>query len=108
MREVKHFARLEGVWLKGCWTAPAVTTMWSTIWHHLEPYLRTVTKRKNGKESDKQSRQGQIAWRTCYNKLIQEGKTVVPLKIVKVCDTYVCVRVDKVAWVGPGMGTTHD
>ena len=83
MREVEHFARLEGVWLEVRWTVPAVTKMWSTIWRHLEPYLRTVTTRKDGKVTDKKSRQGQIAWRTCYNKLIQDGKKIVPSKIVR-------------------------
>ena len=45
--EVDYFARLEGVWQENCWTKSAVTTMWSTIWHHLEPYLRTITTREN-------------------------------------------------------------
>ena len=82
MGEVKHFARLEGVWLEVCWTVPAVTRMWSAIWPRLEPYLRTQTMHKNGKISDKKSRQGQISWRTCYNKLYQDGKNGLPSKSV--------------------------
>ena len=74
MREVEHFACLVGVWLEGRWTVPAVTKIWLKIWRHLEPYLRTVTTRKDGEVTDKKSRQGQISWRTCYNKLIQDGK----------------------------------
>ena len=49
MGEVEHFARLEGVWLEVCWTEPAVTRMWSTIWPHLEPHLRTQTVKKMAK-----------------------------------------------------------
>ena len=52
MVEIKHFARLKGIWLDGGWTLVAVITMWSTIWRDLEPYLRTVTKGKNGKSVD--------------------------------------------------------
>ena len=59
-----------------------MTNMWSTIWRHLGPDLRTVTTRKDGEVTDEKSRQGQISWRTCYNKLIQDGKIFVPSKIV--------------------------
>ena len=86
MRRVKHFAQLKGVLLEGRWTAPAVTTMWSTIWRHLEPYLRTVTTCKDGKVTNEKSHQGQIAWRTCYSKLIQDDKTCAPSKIVMARD----------------------
>ena len=43
MSEVEHFARLEYVWLKSCWTISATTTIRSTIWPHLQPYLSTLT-----------------------------------------------------------------
>ena len=86
MREVEHFARIEGVWTEGRWTSPAVTRMWSTIWPHIEPNLRTLTKRKNGEISDEKSRQGQIAWRTCYNKLMRHGKNWVPSRNVNARD----------------------
>ena len=85
MREVEHLARLEGVWLEGNWTSAAVITMWSTIWRYLEPYLRTLTK-KNGKVSDDKSRRGQISWRTFFNKLSENGKDMVPSKIVRARD----------------------
>ena len=49
MGEVKHFARLEGVWLEARWTEPDVTRMWSTIWPHLKPYFRTQTVKKMAK-----------------------------------------------------------
>ena len=42
--------------------------------------------RKDRKVTNEKSRQGQIAWRTCYNKLIQDGKIFVPSKIVGACD----------------------
>jgi hypothetical protein len=80
MREVEYFARKEGVWLEGRWTSPAVTKMWSTIWPLIEPNLRTLTRCENGEISDEKSRQGQIAWRTCYNKLLRHGKNWVPSK----------------------------
>ena len=50
--EVEYLARLERVWHQGRWNLGAVTTMWSTMLHHLEPYLCTLTK-KNGRASDK-------------------------------------------------------
>ena len=80
MREVEHFARIEGVWLEARWTSPAVTKMWSMIWPHIEPSLRTLTQHKDGEITDEKSRQGQMAWRTCYNKLIRHGKNWVPSK----------------------------
>ena len=85
MREVEHLARLEGVWLEGHWNSAAVITMWSTIWRYLEPYLRTLTK-KNGKVSDDKSRRVQISWRTFFNKLSENGKDMVPSKIVTAPD----------------------
>ena len=47
--------------------------MWSTIWHDLEPYLRTVSKGKNGTLNYEKSRRAQLAWRTFYNKLYKNG-----------------------------------
>ena len=47
MVEIKHFARKKGVRLDNGWTPGAVITMRSSIWHDLEPSLRTVTKGKN-------------------------------------------------------------
>ena len=75
MRQVEHFARMEDVWVDGrCWTGPDVTQMWSTIWPRLDPFLRTQTVCNNGEVSVEKSRQGQIAWRTCYNKFVRHGK----------------------------------
>ena len=82
MREVEYLARLEGVWHKGRWTSGAVTTMWSTIWRHLEPYLCTLTT-TNGRVSDEKSRRGQISWRTLFNKLRRRGLDMVPSKTVR-------------------------
>ena len=58
MREVKHFTRIKDIWLKACWTPPAVTKMWSTIWPHIELNLRTLTQHNNGKITDEKSHQG--------------------------------------------------
>ena len=69
MGQVEHFARLDDVWIDGRWTGPDVTRMWSTIWPRLDPFLRTNTIKKNGEISVEKSRQGQMSWRTCFNKL---------------------------------------
>ena len=70
------------VWLDHGWTTATVTTMWSTIWLLVDPYFRTQTVRKNGETSEDKSRQGQISWRTFYNKLIKDGKNWLPSKNV--------------------------
>ena len=80
MREVEHFAKLEDVWLDGKWTAADVTKMWSSIWSRIEPFMRTLTPRKNGGVTAEKSRQGQIAWRTVYNKLLRHGRKWCPSK----------------------------
>ena len=78
MREVEYFARKKGIWRDGRWTPPLVIEMWSAIWVDIDPYLRTQTRGKDGIISEEKSRQGQIAWRTCYNKLIRSGKNWLP------------------------------
>ena len=78
MKELEYFARREGVWLEKRWTVPDVTKMWSTIWSHIDPYLRTKTVRRDGTVSHAKSRQGQLSWRTCYNNLMKEGKNWLP------------------------------
>ena len=82
MGEIEYFARQKNVWLDHGWTTATVTTMWSTIWPLVAPYLRTQTVRKNGETSEDKSRQGQISWRTLYNKLIKDGKNWLPSKNV--------------------------
>ena len=83
MTLVEKVARRENVWLKEKrWEGRHVTKMWSTIWPHLRPYLVTRTKTKDGGETEKKSRVGQIAWRTCYNKLQAMGGTRRPRKVV--------------------------
>jgi hypothetical protein len=79
MRKVKEFAEAEdsdvNVW-RGPrdWDGETVTTLWSTIWYRLDPYLRTETEIANGDEiSYGKSRRGQISWRTCYNKMQLKG-----------------------------------
>ena len=78
MGKVEHFAKLEDVWLDGKWTPADVTNMWSTIWPRIEPFMRTLTPLKNGGVTNEKSRQGQISWRTVYNKLLRHGKNWIP------------------------------
>ena len=54
--------------------------MLSTIWSHIDPYLRTKTVRQDGTVSHAKSRQGQLSWRTCYNNLMKEGQNWLPSK----------------------------
>ena len=70
MGEVEHFARLEDILLDGKRTPADVTKMWSMIWPRIEPFMRMLTPLKNGGVTDEKSRQGQISWRTVYNKLV--------------------------------------
>ena len=76
---VRHGAKLKECNHEGC-------TMWSTIWPHVDPYLRTQTVRKSGETSEEKSRQGQISWRTLYNKLMKDGRNWLPSKNVRSCE----------------------
>ena len=49
------------------WTGHRVTVLWSSIWSELHPYLGDKTGNKV------KSRDGQISWRTCYNKMQVAG-----------------------------------
>ena len=75
MARVEQFAREDDVWCDDdCWNVASVTDMWSTIWPRLDPFLRTQTRRRDESISEAESRQGQIAWSTCYNKMEKEGR----------------------------------
>ena len=55
------------------WDGETFTKLLSTIWCSLDPYLRTKTQRnKNSSTTYHKSRQGQITWRICYNKMYAE------------------------------------
>ena len=82
MGKMEYFARLKDVWLHHGWTGAAVTKMWSTIWPLVDPHLRTQTTHRDGGISKEKSRQGQISWRTFYNKLMKDGKNWLSLKKV--------------------------
>ena len=72
MSEIEYFAKLEDAWLdRGGWNEAAVTKMWSAVWPHLDAYLRTVSGHKE--MTLEKRRQGQMSWRTCYNKLNDMG-----------------------------------
>ena len=75
MSEIEYCSWQTNVWLNHGWTTAIVTTMWSTIWPLVDPYLRTQTVRKNGKTSEDKIRQVQTSWHTFYNKLIKDGKS---------------------------------
>ena len=75
INEIEYLARRKNVWLDHGWTIATVTTMWSTIWLLVDPYLHTQTVRKNGKTSEDKIRQVQTSWHTFYNKLIKDGKS---------------------------------
>ena len=75
MNIIEKFGRESNVWLPhNEWDGETITTLWSSIWDKLDPYLRTETQRQRGTNSitcDK-SRKGQISWRTCYNKMAKK------------------------------------
>ena len=75
MEKIKEFGQESGVWLSDTseWNGATVTTLWSTIWGKLDPYLRTESMSKNGTIELEKSQNGQIAWRTCYNKMSDKG-----------------------------------
>ena len=75
MEKIKEFGQESGVWLSNTseWNGSTVTTLWSTIWGKLDPYLRTESMSKNGTIELEKSRNGQIEWRTCYNKMSDKG-----------------------------------
>ena len=64
MCEVVYLSWLEGVWHEGRWTSGAVTTMLSTIWRHLEPYLCTLTT-TNDRVSDKKAAESRSPGARC-------------------------------------------
>ena len=41
MKQVKDFGLEENVWELGSWSGEGIAKLWSTIWHRLNPYLRT-------------------------------------------------------------------
>ena len=75
MSKVKEIVREDKVWGPySQWDSETVTKLWSTILCKLDPYLRTKTQRdKNSSTTYHKSRQGQITWRTCYNRIYAEG-----------------------------------
>ena len=78
MGTVESFAREKKVWVKfNEWNGETVTTLWSSIWGDLLPYLSTVTVNNQDPGSQAslhKTRASQISWRTCYNKMSHQGK----------------------------------
>jgi len=73
MAEVERLGKINGVWLDRGWDSASITTLWSTIWPRIEPYLYTETMTAAGDVSLHKSRTGQLAWKTCYNKMQKRG-----------------------------------
>ena len=68
MKRVEDFGLEENIWEMGSWNGEGTTKLWSTIWHRLDPCLRTeINSNKTG--CMEKSRKGQISWRTCYNNM---------------------------------------
>ena len=69
MTKIEELGKKENVWHSDVkhWTGQRVTVLWSSIWDELHPYLGDKTGNKV------KSRDGQISWRTCYNKMQGAG-----------------------------------
>ena len=67
-KRVKYVALEESVWEPGSQNVEGITKLWSTIWHRLDPYLRTEGN-SNKIGCMEKSRKGQISWITCYNNM---------------------------------------
>ena len=61
MKLVDRVGRKEGVWQerRSDWDTGLVTTLWSTIWHRLDPYICTEALILNDRREDK-SRKGEL------------------------------------------------
>jgi len=75
MSKIEKFGKEDNVWRnKSEWDGKYVTTLWSTIWPKLDPFLRTKMQRTGDDQPSRdKSRQGQIGWRTCYNNMQEQG-----------------------------------
>jgi hypothetical protein len=77
MKVVQHFAEIRSVWrprnARNFWNGATVTKLWDGIWSDLGPFLVTETMMADGHWSYHKSRKGQIAWRTCHDKLTRKG-----------------------------------
>ena len=74
---VQYHFQEHKVWLdSNKWDGVVVTTLWSTIWSDMDPYLRTPTQiqiQNKTSVSYKKSRQGDVACRSVYNKMQKVG-----------------------------------
>ena len=75
MSKVEYIGREDKVWVPySQWDGEKVNKLWSNIWCKLDPYMPTKSlSDKNSSTTYHKSRQGQIAWRTCYKKMYAEG-----------------------------------
>ena len=75
MSKVEEIGKEDKVWVPySQWGGETINKLWSTIFCKLDPYLHTKTQRdKNSSTTYHKNRQGQIALRTCYNKMYEEG-----------------------------------
>lgn len=77
MAVVEHYGRVRGVWrpanAKDYWNGETVTQLWDGIWGDLRVHLTTVTKHAGKPDSTHKTRSGDLAWRTCHDKLQSAG-----------------------------------
>ena len=76
MKVVQHFVEIWSIWrprnARNFWNGATVTKIRDGIWSDLEPFLVTVTMMDDAHWSYHKSRKGQIAWRTCHDKLMKK------------------------------------
>ena len=71
--------------------------------------MRTLTPLKNGGVTDEKSRQGQISWRTVYNKLVRHGKNWIPSRHAEAMTrTNELTGASKNGGLGPSGGDHHE
>ena len=77
MAGVERYGRVRGVWwpanAKDYWNGETVTQLWDGIWGDLRVHLTTVTKHAGKPDSTHKTRSGDLAWRTCHDKLQSAG-----------------------------------
>jgi hypothetical protein len=72
MHQVMLLGKSQSAWqLDGRWDGGKVETLYSKVYPLLDQYLRT--EGKHGDKSTAKSRREQASWRTCYNKMGEQG-----------------------------------
>ena len=79
MGVIERFGRNRSVWHDNAqyWNGARVTTLWTSTWNDLSPYL------KGQGNSPEISRTGQISFRSVYNNMQERGLFFVPGRVVR-------------------------